>query len=147
MKGPSVSNGYFGVEALALDEQGFFDTGDLALIDDEGYLTIAGRSKDLIKSGGEWINPTEMEAIVGHGASVVQAAVIARPDPKWGERAVLVIELAPGQAFDPDVLLATLRGSVPDWWLPDRVIEVARMPLAATGKIDKAQLRLDYGSL
>jgi len=147
VKGPSVSKGYFGVEALALDERGFFDTGDLALIDDEGYLTIAGRSKDLIKSGGEWINPTEMEAIVGHGASVAQAAVIARPDPKWGERPVLVVELAPGHAFDPDVLLAMLRGSVPDWWLPDRVIEVARMPLAATGKIDKAQLRLDYGSL
>ncbi|MGN6498635.1 MAG: AMP-binding enzyme, partial [Tsuneonella sp.] len=106
-----------------------------------------GRAKDLIKSGGEWINPSEIEAIVGAHPSVRHVAVIARPDPKWGERPVLVVERdGPGQ---PGSLLELLRGRVADWWIPREVAEVPAMPLAATGKIDKVGLRaaLAAGSL
>ncbi|MGP7795138.1 AMP-binding protein [Sphingomonas sp. CLY1604] len=141
VRGPSVLDRYYGADADVLDAEGYFDTGDLAMIDAAGHLTICGRAKDLIKSGGEWINPAEIEAIVGAHPSVRHVAVIARPDPRWGERPVLVIEGAEGDAGQ---LLALLRGRVADWWIPDRVATVGTMPLAATGKIDKQRLRADY---
>jgi fatty-acyl-CoA synthase len=147
VRGPSVASAYLGRPDTILDEDGFLDTGDLASLDAEGYLTIAGRSKDLIKSGGEWINPAEIEAIVGASPEVAQAAVVGRPDDKWGERPVLVVEPAPGLTIDAEALLAALRGRVPDWWLPDRTVIVASMPLASTGKIDKARLRVEYATL
>jgi fatty-acyl-CoA synthase len=143
VKGPSVIERYFKAEASALDDEGYFDTGDLAMIDDDGNLTICGRAKDLIKSGGEWINPTEIEAIIGRHPSVRHVAVIARPDVKWGERPVLIVETQ-GEAEDPSTLIRLLRGKVADWWIPDQVAEVAAMPLAATGRIDKLRLSADY---
>ena len=143
VKGPSVIERYFKAETSALDDEGYFDTGDLAMIDGEGNLTICGRAKDLIKSGGEWINPTEIEAIIGRHPSVRHVAVIARPDVKWGERPVLIVETQ-GDAEDPSVLLRLLRGKVADWWIPGEVAEIATMPLAATGKIDKIRLSADY---
>jgi acyl-CoA synthetase (AMP-forming)/AMP-acid ligase II len=143
VKGPSVIERYFKAEASALDDEGYFDTGDLAMIDGEGNLTICGRAKDLIKSGGEWINPTEIEAIIGRHPSVRHVAVIARSDVKWGERPVLIVETQ-GESGDPGALLRLLRGKVADWWIPDQVAEVATMPLAATGKIDKVRLSSDY---
>ena len=144
-RGPTVIDRYFKAETDAVDEEGYFDTGDLASLDEDGNLTICGRSKDLIKSGGEWINPNEIEEIVGRLPAVGQVAVIARLDPKWGERPQLIVEARQGHAIDAADLLASLRGKIPDWWLPDRVIQVGHMPLAATGKIDKARLRADYG--
>ncbi|WP_421019236.1 AMP-binding enzyme, partial [Klebsiella pneumoniae] len=87
---------YFNADASALDSDGYFDTGDLATIDEGGSLTICGRSKDLIKSGGEWINPAEIEDIVGRDPRVAQVAVIGKAHPKWGERPVLVVELRTG---------------------------------------------------
>ncbi|HWK36598.1 AMP-binding protein [Sphingomonas sp.] len=146
VKGPSVLDRYFGMANDALDEEGFFDTGDLASIDAVGNLTIRGRSKDLIKSGGEWINPAEIEAIVGREPAVGQVAVIARADGKWGERPVLVVELLPGATVRDEDLVAALRGTVADWWLPDEIVRVAAMPLAPTGKIDKLRLRADYAA-
>jgi fatty-acyl-CoA synthase len=143
VKGPSVIDRYFRAETDALDSEGYFDTGDLAMIDADGNLTICGRAKDLIKSGGEWINPTEIEAIIGMHPSVRHVAVIGRPDAKWGERPVLIVETE-GEDEDPHALLALLRGKVADWWIPDQVAEVAAMPLAASGKIDKNRLRADY---
>jgi len=145
VKGPSVVERYYRAESDALDEEGYFDTGDLAIIDEDGNLTISGRSKDLIKSGGEWINPAEIEDIVGRHPSVGLVAVIGRSDPKWGERPVLVVEPRQGERVDPQALIAALRGKVADWWLPGEVV-VARMPLAASGKIDKNRLRADYAS-
>jgi fatty-acyl-CoA synthase len=145
VKGASVVDRYFKSDADALDAQGWFDTGDLASIDAAGYLTICGRSKDLIKSGGEWINPAEIEAIIGRDPLVAQVAVIARPHPKWGERPVLIVQPQQGQSLDPAALIERLRGRVADWWLPDQVIQVESMPVAATGKIDKMRLRLDFG--
>jgi fatty-acyl-CoA synthase len=146
VKGPSVVDRYFKAEEDALDEEGYFDTGDLAVIDEAGALTICGRSKDLIKSGGEWINPAEIEDIVGRHPTVSQVAVIGRPDSKWGERPLLIVEARQGQTLDPQALLQVLRGGVPDWWLPDEVVLIEAMPLAATGKIDKVKLRADYAS-
>jgi len=146
VKGASALDRYFKAETDALDAEGYFDTGDLASIDEEGNLTICGRSKDLIKSGGEWINPAEIEEIIGRHPAVGQVAVIGRSDPKWGERPVLIVELRQGQSVDAQSLLDALRGKVPDWWLPDQVVQIAIMPLAATGKIDKTRLRADYAS-
>jgi fatty-acyl-CoA synthase len=145
VKGMSVVDRYYEAAASALDDEGYFDTGDLASIDESGNLTIRGRSKDLIKSGGEWINPAEIEGIVGRVAGVRLLAVVGRPDPKWGERPVLVVEMHTGEAFQPDKLLECLHGKVPAWWIPDGVVRLDSMPLAATGKIDKLRLRKDLG--
>jgi acyl-CoA synthetase (AMP-forming)/AMP-acid ligase II len=143
-KGHSVVDRYFLDDEDALDAEGYFDTGDLASIDEAGNLTISGRTKDLIKSGGEWINPAEIEDIVGRHPSVSQIAVIGRFDDKWGERPVLIVEPRPGEDIDPKGLLQLLRGRVASWWIPDEVVQVAAMPLAATGKIDKNRLRANY---
>lgn len=144
VKGPAVIDRYFNASEDALDAEGYFDTGDLATIDAEGSLTICGRSKDLIKSGGEWINPAEMEAIIGRDPRVGQVAVIGKPHPKWGERPVLVVELRQGETGEVQAFVESLRGRVADWWLPDEVVRLPQMPLAATGKIDKVRLRAAY---
>jgi len=144
VKGASVAERYFNQPESLLDAEGYLDTGDLALIDAAGYLTITGRTKDLIKSGGEWINPREVEDIVGSLPEVGLVAVVGRPHEKWGERPVLIVEPSSGQAPDRERLLAALRGRVPDWWLPDEIAFVERMPLAATGKIDKKRLREQF---
>jgi 3-(methylthio)propionyl---CoA ligase len=144
VKGASVADRYFKADADALDDEGYFDTGDLASIDDAGNVTICGRTKDLIKSGGEWINPAEIEEIVGRRPAVGLVAVVGRPDAKWGERPVLIVEPRQGHAPDAQELLGCLRGKVPDWWIPDQVVLIESMPLAATGKIDKNRLRMDH---
>lgn len=146
VKGASVVDRYFKAETDALDDEGYFDTGDLATIDGDGNLTICGRSKDLIKSGGEWINPAEIEDIVGRDPAVGLVAVIGRADEKWGERPVLIMEPRRGQSPDARALLNSLRGKVADWWIPDQVVEIESMPLATTGKIDKNRLRTDYAA-
>ena len=144
VKGASVIDRYFKGENSAVDSEGYFDTGDLARIDDHGNLTITGRSKDLIKSGGEWINPAEIEAVAGRIPGVVQVAVIGRSDHRWGERPILIVEPQSGYELKDEILLQALRGRVADWWIPDQVIQVPHMPLAATGKIDKNRLRDEY---
>ena len=145
VRGQSAVAHYFAATESALDAGGWFDTGDLAIIDDDGNLTLAGRSKDLIKSGGEWINPVEIEEIVGGLPAVGLVAVIGRTDPKWGERPLMVIEPVQGGDIDDGTVKASLKGRVADWWIPDRIVRVEAMPLAATGKIDKTQLRATYG--
>jgi fatty-acyl-CoA synthase len=146
VRGDAALARYFGDDHAATDADGWLPTGDLARIDADGTLIITGRAKDLIKSGGEWINPADIEALVSGVADVALAAVIGRPDPKWGERPVLVVELRASAAADDDTLLAPLRGKVPAWWIPDDVVRVARMPLSPTGKIDKLGLRRLYGA-
>ena len=143
VRGHSIADRYFGDSESGVDEEGYLDTGDLATIGEAGDLTINGRAKDLIKSGGEWINPAEIEAIVGTHPSVRHVAVIARPDDRWGERPVLLVE---GDGDDTAPLLDLLRGRVADWWIPSEVRRVPAMPLAASGKIDKQRLRADYAS-
>ena len=144
VRGASVVERYFGHDSSAVDADGWFDTGDLASIDPEGNLSITGRAKDLIKSGGEWINPAEIEAIIGGLPEVALVAVLGRPHAKWGERPILVVEPRKGAHITDEALLDALRARVPNWWLPDAIVRVAAMPLATTGKIDKARLRTDH---
>lgn len=143
VRGSTVVERYFGHREPATTD-GWFDTGDLARIDEDGNVTITGRAKDLIKSGGEWINPSEIEALVGALPQVSLAAIIGRSDPKWGERPILLVEMRDGLTISDDELLEPLRGRVAPWWIPDAVIRLRNMPLASTGKIDKMRLRSEY---
>jgi len=146
VRGASVIECYFGESRPAIDSNGWFNTGDLARIDLDGNLIITGRAKDLIKSGGEWINPAEIEAIIGQLPEISLAAVIARPDPKWGERPILLVELRDQQTISDEALLGALEGLVARWWIPDAVIRLQKMPLGLTGKIDKLRLREQFGA-
>ena len=126
VRGPAVSRRYFKDDAEILDADGFFDTGDVGTIDRYGYLNITDRSKDVIKSGGEWISSIELENLaVGH-PKVAEAAVIGVRHPKWDERPLLVIVLKEGQIASKDELLGFLKGKIANWWLPDDVVFVAR---------------------
>lgn len=145
VRGPSVVERYLGAGESTLDRDGWFPTGDLARIDEAGQLRITGRSKDLIKSGGEWINPAEIEAIVSALPEVSLAAVIGKVHPKWGERPHLYVELRPGTAVEDQSILSALKGRVASWWLPDSIERLPAMPLAPTGKIDKQRLRSEFG--
>jgi 3-(methylthio)propionyl---CoA ligase len=144
VRGCSVVERYFAGEDSAVDADGWFSTGDLARIDDSGRLAITGRAKDLIKSGGEWINPAEIEAIVSALPEVSLVAVIGQPHDKWGERPHLFVEIRPGVNISDDAILAPLRERVATWWIPDTVKRLDAMPLAATGKIDKQHLRRTF---
>ncbi|MGA0544051.1 AMP-binding protein [Brevundimonas sp. VNH65] len=146
VRGAAVIERYFGQEHPVVDADGWFDTGDLARIDDRGNLSITGRAKDLIKSGGEWINPAEIEAIVCALPEISLAAVIGRADPKWSERPILLVEVREGMDISDQALLESLRGQIASWWVPDEVVRLPAMPLAATGKIDKLSLRAAYGA-
>jgi acyl-CoA synthetase (AMP-forming)/AMP-acid ligase II len=144
VRGPWVASGYFHNElasAAAITADGWFKTGDIATIDHDGYLTIRDRSKDLIKSGGEWISSIDLEnAAVGH-PEVEEAAAIAIPHEKWSERPMLVVVRKPGSAIGRDDVLSWLDGKVATWWLPDEVVFIEEMPHTATGKISKRTLR------
>ena len=142
VRGPWVTRGYFrGDGGPILDADGFFDTGDVATIDRDGYMHITDRSKDVIKSGGEWISSIEIEnAAIGHPA-VAEAAVIGVAHSKWQERPLLVLLRKPGQDVTRDEMLRYLEGKVAKWWLPDDVVFVSEMPHTATGKLLKTRLR------
>jgi fatty-acyl-CoA synthase len=138
---------YFGEGRDALDAEGYFDTGDIGSIDGYGYLQITDRSKDVIKSGGEWISSVEIENIAAGHPKALMAAVIAVPHPKWRERPLLVVRLKPGQSATREEFLAFLDGKIAKWWMPDEVVFVAEMPLGATGKLDKKKLRRQFPAL
>jgi fatty-acyl-CoA synthase len=142
IKGPTIARAYFRDEGgEILDNEGFFDTGDVSTIDDHGFMQITDRAKDVIKSGGEWISSIEIENLaVGH-PKVALAAVIGSPHPKWDERPVLLIKLKEGEAEDKQEHLDFLIGKIAKWWMPDDVVFLADIPLGATGKIDKKLLR------
>jgi fatty-acyl-CoA synthase len=144
VRGPAVAKTYFKDDSDILDEEGFFDTGDVGTIDRYGYLNITDRSKDVIKSGGEWISSIELENLaVGH-PKVAEAAVIGVRHPKWDERPLLVVVLKEGQAASKNEMLAFLDGKVAKWWMPDDVVFVAEIPHTATGKIQKIALREQF---
>jgi fatty-acyl-CoA synthase len=147
VRGPAVAKAYFrGEGADAFDADGWFDTGDVATLDPDGYMTITDRAKDVIKSGGEWISTIEIENIaVGHKA-VAEAAVIGVAHPKWDERPLLIVVLKSGQSATREELLAFLTGKIAKWWMPDDVVFVDEIPHTATGKIQKTALRERFGS-
>jgi fatty-acyl-CoA synthase len=138
VRGPTISAAYFkGEGGEILDNEGFFDTGDVATVDEHGFMQITDRAKDVIKSGGEWISSIEIENIaVGH-PKVELAAVIGAAHPKWDERPVLVLKLKPGESQNKQEHLDFLQGKIAKWWMPDDVVFVDDIPLGATGKIDK----------
>lgn len=141
VRGPAVAGAYYRREEEILDGDGFFDTGDVATIDPNGYMQITDRSKDVIKSGGEWISSIDLENLaIGH-PDVAEAAVIGVSHPKWDERPLLVIVPKPGKAPSREEMLAYMTGKVAKWWLPDDVVLVEAIPHTATGKIQKTALR------
>jgi fatty-acyl-CoA synthase len=142
VRGPAVAKGYFRGEGKdAFDKEGWFDTGDVATLDEMGYMTITDRSKDVIKSGGEWISSIEIENIaVGHPA-IAEAAVIGIPHPKWDERPLLIVVLKEGKSATKQEILKYLEGKIAKWWMPDDVVFVDEIPHTATGKIQKLALR------
>ncbi len=144
VRGPSVARAYFKEEAGVLDANGYFDTGDVATLDPYGYMQITDRSKDVIKSGGEWISSIDLENLaVGH-PKVAEAAVIGVRHPKWDERPLLVIVLKEGQSATKDEMLAFFDGKIAKWWKPDDVAFVSEIPHTATGKIQKTALREQF---
>jgi fatty-acyl-CoA synthase len=147
VRGPAVAKAYFrGDGEDAFDDEGWFDTGDVATLDRDGYMTITDRAKDVIKSGGEWISSIEIENIaVGHPA-IAEAAVIGVTHPKWDERPLLIVVPKPGRAVTKDEILHYLDGKIAKWWMPDDVIFADEIPHTATGKIQKTALRERYGA-
>jgi len=145
VRGAWVSSGYFGDAAgSALDDQGWFTTGDVATIDADGYMEITDRSKDVIKSGGEWISSIQLENIAMSHPAVAEAAIVAAMHPKWDERPLLIVVPKPGCIIDKADLLAIYSGKVASWWLPDDIVVVEELPHTATGKIHKLTLRDRY---
>jgi fatty-acyl-CoA synthase len=145
VRGPWIASGYFkGEGGGKLDSEGYFPTGDVATIDPEGYLHLVDRSKDVIKSGGEWISSIDLEnAATGHPA-VAEAAVIGVPHPKWQERPLLLAVVRRGHTVTRDELIDYLSGEVAKWWLPNDVVFVDELPHTATGKLLKMKLREQY---
>jgi acyl-CoA synthetase (AMP-forming)/AMP-acid ligase II len=141
VRGAVVARAYFGRDDDILDDQGFFDTGDVATIDPNGYMQVTDRAKDVIKSGGEWISSIELENLaIGH-PDVAEAAVIGVPHPKWDERPLLVVVPKAGRRPAKADLLGFLEGRVAKWLLPDDVAFVDALPHTATGKLQKTALR------
>ena len=144
VRGPWVCAGYFKGEGGDPLRSGWFPTGDVATIDEDGYMQITDRSKDVIKSGGEWISSIDLENVaVGHPA-VAEAAVIGVPHPKWDERPLLLVVKTPGVDLQRDEMLKYFEGRIAKWWIPDDVVFVDQLPHTATGKLLKTKLRDEY---
>lgn len=146
VRGPWVCSDYFKLDGQggAHTEDGWFDTGDVATIDPEGFMAITDRTKDVIKSGGEWISSIELEnAAMGHPA-VAEAAVIGVHHPKWTERPLMLVIRKQGASVEKDDVLQFLKGKVATWWMPDDVVFVDEFPYTATGKIKKTELRKQF---
>ncbi|MFC4668012.1 long-chain-fatty-acid--CoA ligase [Seohaeicola nanhaiensis] len=147
VRGHWIVESYFAAGKSALTADGWFDTGDVATIDQDGYMIIRDRSKDIIKSGGEWISTVELEDIAISHPKIANAAAIAARHPKWDERPVVIAVKAPGQEVTSDEVLAHYQGKVASWQVPDAVVFVAELPLGATGKVLKNKLREEYGEV
>ena len=142
VRGGFVAREYFkGDGGQILDEDGYFDTGDVATIDPMGFMQITDRAKDVIKSGGEWISSIEIENIAAGHPKALIAAVIGVAHPKWDERPLLLVKLREGETATAEEFLAFLEGKIAKWWMPDAVAFVEEIPLGATGKIDKKLIR------
>jgi 3-(methylthio)propionyl---CoA ligase len=148
VRGPWILARYFkdegGDPLLHLDDGDWFPTGDVATIDADGYMQITDRSKDVIKSGGEWIGSIDLENIAMAHPAVAMAACIAAPHPKWDERPLLVVVRKPDAALTREELLAFYEGKIAKWWTPDDVVFVDAIPLGATGKMQKMKLREQF---
>jgi acyl-CoA synthetase (AMP-forming)/AMP-acid ligase II len=145
VRGPWVCSAYFGdAPGSACDADGWFATGDVATIDPDGFMEITDRSKDVIKSGGEWISSIALENIAVSHPDVAEAAVVAVRHPKWDERPLLLVVPRPEHTVDAESVLQIYQGQVAKWWLPDAVVVVDELPHTATGKLLKTALRTQY---
>jgi len=145
VRGPGISRAYFKNEGgEILDKDGWFDTSDVSTMDEYGFMQITDRSKDVIKSGGEWISSIDLENLaVGH-PDVAEAAVIGIAHPKWDERPLLVIVAKPGTSPSKEAIIDFMKGKIAKWWMPDDVAFVDEIPHTATGKIQKTTLREQF---
>jgi fatty-acyl-CoA synthase len=146
VRGPWITAGYHGVDAPEKFHDGWLRTGDVGVIDEHGSMQIVDRTKDVIKSGGEWISSVDLEnALMGH-PDVVECAVIGVADERWDERPLACVVLRSGATVTPEELNDHLRGHVASWWLPERYSFVEEVPKTSVGKFDKKVLRLAYAS-
>jgi len=141
VRGPWVIQSYFKGEGGDPLRQGWFPTGDVATLDPDGYMQITDRSKDVIKSGGEWISSIDLECIAMAHPAIAEAAVIGIKHPKWDERPIVVAVKKPGQEVSKEEVLRFYEGKIAKWWMPDDVVFVAELPHTATGKLSKLTLR------
>jgi 3-(methylthio)propionyl---CoA ligase len=147
IRGPWVASSYLGERpGSALSADGWFPTGDVAILHPDGTMQITDRKKDLIKSGGEWISSIDLEEVAGRHPEIAASAVIGVPHEKWGERPLLIAQPAPGASPTRESVLEFLEGQVAKLWLPDDVVFVDALPLGATGKVQKAVLRERYAA-
>ena len=144
VRGPWVTRRYMGADADSTDAEGWFPTGDVATIDPHGMLEITDRTKDIVKSGGEWISSIQLENIAVSHPDVAEAAIVGARHPKWDERPLLIVTAKSGRTIDPAALLALYDGQVAKWWTPDEVVVVAELPHTATGKLNKLALRQQF---
>src|SRR5690606_3406709 len=147
IRGHWIINNYFGKTDTALTTDGWFDTGDIASLDEDGFVFISDRAKDLIKSGGEWISSVELENLAMGHPEISMAAVIAAQHPKWDERPILIAVKKPGRQLNEQELLDYYAEKVAKWQIPDTVIFVDTIPLSGTGKMLKKDLRELYGTI
>jgi len=142
LSGPWIASAYFEDDSPSEKFHGrWLRTGDIGSIDAHGFVRITDRSKDVIKSGGEWISSLELESGLTAHPAVAEVAVIAKPDERWTERPLACVVLADGSSVTPEELRVHLAGRVPRWWLPDEFAFIAEVPKTSTGKFDKKQLR------
>ncbi len=141
VRGPWVAEGYFRAPAGDSFRDGWLRTGDVATQDERGYVRLVDRTKDLIRSGGEWISSVQLEHALTDHPSVAEVAVVSVPDARWGERPVACVVLRPGVDAGPEEILGSLAGRFPRWWIPDRVVFLEAVPRTSTGKYDKRALR------
>jgi len=145
VRGPWIIDSYFrGAGAEAFTDDGWFRTGDVGYLDSDGYMTITDRSKDVIKSGGEWISSIDLENVAMGHPDVMMAAAVGMPHPKWQERPLLVIQPKPHTTPTVEAIQEFLAERLPKWWVPDGIEFIDEMPLGATGKILKTRLREIY---
>jgi fatty-acyl-CoA synthase len=144
VRGPWVTSGYFKGEGGDPLKDGWFPTGDVATLDPDGYMQITDRSKDVIKSGGEWISSIDLENIAVAHPAIAEAAAIGIVHPKWDERPIIVAVKKAGHEVTREELLAFYEGKVASWWLPEDVVFVAELPHTATGKLSKLTLRQQF---
>jgi fatty-acyl-CoA synthase len=144
VRGPWIAKGYFKGEGGDPLRHGWFPTGDVATIDPDGFIQITDRSKDVIKSGGEWISSIELENVAVAHPAVAEAAVIGVRHPKWDERPLLIVQKKSGAQVTREELLAFYNDKVAKWWIPDDVVFVDSLPHTATGKLLKTKLREDF---
>lgn len=144
VRGPWVVKQYFKQDKPAVDENGWFETGDVATIDSDGYMNITDRTKDVIKSGGEWISSIELENCAVNHPKVMEAAVVGIPHPKWSERPLLLVILKEGEELSKEDMLSWFDGKVAKWWTPADCVFVTALPHTATGKLSKKDIRKEY---